>query len=604
MTGRRPRGLYITPTQFAQFGMQADPFDQVVTRQKSLDWYYVAPYWLPNPDPVLKKQGQSISIYRDLLSDAHVGGCVRRRKAAVKAMGWQLNRGDCPARIHKAIEDILRDLTTQVPFLPERDGGLQFKSGGILDLIDQALDAPLFGYQPFEVVWRQGSELLAPRLVVGKPPEWFMFNAANELRFRSREHPFAGDELPPNQFLLARQRPTYQNPYGFPDLSLVFWPTVFKRAGLKFWARFTEKYGSPWLVGKHPRGIQPSEVDELLDRLEAMVDDAVAAIPNDSSVEIVEAGGKGASADLYEKFILLCRSETTIALLGQNQSMEKDSTHASALAGQAVTEDIRDDDATLVCGVVNDLVRLIRELNWGPGPCPEFELYAKEQIDNTRATRDKTMKDAGCGFTRKYWLDTYNLDEEHVAEDVPPPPPPPPVPPVAAPDYAAKLAALKARRQGGPEPVAAFAEAVAALGAQDVLDATIDQLAEGGDLQKQAEALLKPVFNALEGLETEDEIAAALLRAYPHMDARALTQTLTRLYFAAELIGRLTVQSELDADPPGDKPALFAAPPLPPIHIHVDARQSGTRKIVKQPDGSLLLQDVPPPAFTTEDNNP
>ena len=494
-------GRYQSLRESAKVISPASAIDQLVTRQKSLDWYYVAPYWLPNPDPVLKKQGQSISIYRDLLSDAHVGGCVRRRKAAVKSMGWQLTRNQCPARVAKEIESWLQSID-------------------IPHLVDECLDAPLFGYAPFEIMWQQGPSLLMPWAVVGKPPEWFMFNADNELRFRSREHPFAGDALPPDKFLLASQRPTYQNPYGFPDLSLVFWPTVFKRAGLKFWARFTEKYGSPWLIGKHPRGASPTEVD-----------DAVAAVPNDSSIEIIEAAGKGASSDLYEKFILLCRSETTIALLGQNQSMEKDSTHASALAGQAVTEDIRDDDATIVCRLVNNLIQLICRLNWGIVVAPPiFELFAKDQVDNTRATRDKTLKDAGCNFTRAYWLRTYSLEDSDIAEDAPVPVP-------------GNLVAGNPVAGGAP---LAFAEALEkAFPAQAALDDAVDKLATGGALQTQAEALLAPVFSALEGLDDKDEIAAGLLRAYPDMDVKTLTQTMMRLYFAAELVGRLTVQQEL-----------------------------------------------------------
>lgn len=123
---------------------------------------------------------------------------------------------------------------------------------------------------------------LQPLDVVGKPGEWFTFDNQAQLRFRSREHPLHGEALEPRKFLLARQE-TYANPYGFMNLSMCFWPTVFKRGGLKFWVTFTEKYGTPWLVGKQPRGTPGPEVDALLDKLEAMIQDAVAAIPDDSS---------------------------------------------------------------------------------------------------------------------------------------------------------------------------------------------------------------------------------------------------------------------------------------------------------------------------------
>ena len=51
-----------------------------------------------------------------------------------------------------------------------------------------------------------------------------------------------------------------------------------QKGGMKFWVRFAEKYGSPWVIGKHPRGTAQGEIDLLLDSMEAMVEDAVAAI--------------------------------------------------------------------------------------------------------------------------------------------------------------------------------------------------------------------------------------------------------------------------------------------------------------------------------------
>jgi hypothetical protein len=154
------------------------------------------------------------------------------------------------------------------------------------------------------------------------------------------------------RFIVARQDATYANPYGFPDLSMCFWPATFMRGGLKFWVQFTEKYGSPWVIGKHPRGANDEETDLLLDSLEAMVQDAVAAIPDDASVQIIEAAGKAGSADVYRQLLEYCRSEINVAMLGQNQTTEKDSNRANATAGAEVTHDIRDGAAGIVAAAL------------------------------------------------------------------------------------------------------------------------------------------------------------------------------------------------------------------------------------------------------------
>jgi phage gp29-like protein len=239
--------------------------------------------YLPNPDPVLKAQGKDIKIYSELLSDGHLGGCVSSRKAGVKSLEWGIDRGKAKSRQARLIEDL-------------------FKSLPINNIIDTILDAVFFGYQPIEVMWKKIGNYILPKDVVGKPPEWFIFSPDNNLRFRSKENYFEGEELPDKKFLIPRHCATYQNPYGFPELSRCFWPVTFKRGGMKFWVIFTEKYGMPYIVGKKPRGTLKEETDNFADMLGNMVQDAVAVIPDDSSVEIIEASGKGASAEIYERF--------------------------------------------------------------------------------------------------------------------------------------------------------------------------------------------------------------------------------------------------------------------------------------------------------------
>ena len=66
--------------------------DHLATRARSLDFATLG-LLLPNPDPILKAQGKDISTYRDLRNDALIGGCIRRRKSAVKALDWGLEIG-------------------------------------------------------------------------------------------------------------------------------------------------------------------------------------------------------------------------------------------------------------------------------------------------------------------------------------------------------------------------------------------------------------------------------------------------------------------------------------------------------------------------------
>lgn len=492
------RGLWVSPTEFVSFAeaKRSSTLEQhVATRGRSSAGGFSGAN-LPNPDPILKAQGKDITVYRDLRSSALVGGNIRRRKAAVLALERGIKRGQAPIKVERFIRDWLTDLD--------------------LDrIVRELLDAPLFGYQPVELMWQPLGMHLVPEDLLGKPAEWFFYDKDNELRFRSKDAGQDGELCDPQRFVVARQDATYANPYGFPDLSMCFWPAMFMKGGLKFWVQFTEKYGSPWVIGKHPRGATDAETDLLLDSLEAMVQDAVAAIPDDSSVEIKEASGKAGSATVYRELLEYCRSEINVAMLGQNQTTEKESNRASAEAGAEVTKDIRDGDAGIVASALNACIRLVVDLNFGTDVvAPLYELWEQEEIDKTLAQRDKSLTESGVRFTDAYWKRTYNLEDGDLADT--------------------------------PEPAASseFAEpTLKPILDQVALDQVITSL-PAELLQEQSEQVTASVIDALLRARTDTEALGLLAEAYPTMDDQALQENLTRLLFVANIWGRLNASAD------------------------------------------------------------
>lgn len=492
----RSRGLWVSPTEFVSFAeaKRERVASQHVATRGRMDGGF-AGLNLPNPDPILKAQGRDITVYRDLRSHPRIGGNIRRRKAAVLALERDLKRGQAPARVERFVRDWLADLD--------------------LDrILRELLDAPLFGYQPLELMWKPLGMHSLPEDLLGKPAEWFRFDRDNRLRFMAMDAGPEGELCDPLRFVVARQDATYANPYGFPDLSMCFWSVTFMKGGLKFWVQFTEKYGSPWVIGKHPRGAATEETELLLNSLEAMVQDAVAAIPDDASVEIIEAAGKAGSAEVYRELLEYCRSDINVALLGQDQTTDKESNRASATAGAEVTKDIRDSDAGLACAALNAVIRRVVDVNFGPQlAAPTYALWEQEEIDKARAERDQILSQAGVRFTDTYWLRTYNLEQGDLA----------------APDAAQSLAFAEA----GPRPVLD----------QTALDQVIDSLA-AEQLQAQAEEALQPIIEALQRGRDETEVLGLLAETRPDLDASALRETLARLLFVADTWGRLSAAAD------------------------------------------------------------
>ncbi|MDF0606640.1 DUF935 domain-containing protein [Neisseriaceae bacterium TC5R-5] len=485
----RSQGLWVSPTEFVQFGEPTKSLsEQIATRDRSIDFHTLGMY-LPNPDTVLKALGKDIKVYRELRADAHVGGCVRRRKAAVKALEWGLDKDKAKTSVAKSISSIFADLD-------------------LSRIMTEMLDAVLYGYQPMEIIWQKVGAYLVPVDIIGKPADWFIYDQDNQLRFRSKQHRIHGEELPARKFLVARQDASYDNPYGFADLSMCFWPTTFKKGGLKFWVKFTEKYGAPWLIGKHPRSATDAETNKLLDSLEDMVQDAVAVIPDDASVEIKEAAGKTGSAEVYERLLHFCRSEVSIALLGQNQTTEANSTRASAQAGLEVTHDIRDGDKAVVEEAFNTLIRWVTELNFNAATRPVFSLWEQQEVDKVLAERDEKLVRAGAKLTPAYFKRAYSLQDGDLAEGA-----------------------------QTDTPAAEFAEGVEATD-QLALDAALNALSPD-DLNADMQALLAPLLKQIANQTQPDELLGMLAELYPAMDAAGLQQRLARAIFVAKLWGCL-----------------------------------------------------------------
>ena len=474
-----------------QKGMKKGITEEIATRKRALNFYSLANI-LPDPDIVLKKQGKDIRIYKELLCDPHVFACTQSRKAGVLSLDWEINRGLDKDQNAEDVENLLKKLDIQ-------------------KIMSDILDATQFGFQPLEIMWkRDKSGHIMPERVTAKPPEWFCFDDDNNLKFRTKEN-YYGEIVPDKKFLLAQNNPSYNNPYGERTLSRVFWNVTFKKGGLKFWVVFTEKYGMPHLIGKHPRGSTKEETNSLADMLEDMVQDAIAVIPDDSSIEIQEAS-KSSSAEIYEKLIDKMNTEISKAILGQTLTTEIGSTgsYAASNTHMQVRQDIIDSDKKLVEGVINQLIQWIYEINFANAEVPIFELYEPEDVDLTLAQRDKILSDTGVKFTKEYFIKNYGLEEEDfdIREDIIP----------ASPNFKE------------------FKEEEEKLVPGQAQIENLFKFITEGDLNKQAQNMLSPLIKLFESCENYEE--AFELLTDKNLHSKQFEQTIQKALFLCELQGR------------------------------------------------------------------
>jgi phage gp29-like protein len=495
-------GLWINDKTFVELSENQPLSGELATRARC-DYVSVLSA-LPDPDEVLRKMGRDITVYKEMLTDPHVGACVNSRKSGTKKRLWDIDRGKSKSRPAKFIENLFNDYRLR-------------------NVISEILDATWWGMQPIEIMWEPVGEMVLPVKLVGKPPEWFLWGNDGALKLRTRQNP-NGEPLPARKFVIAQNNPRYQNPYGDRIAAQCFWYERFKRNGLKWWVVFAEKFGMPWLVGKTPRGSQKQENDDVLDILAKMVQDAIAVIPDDSSVEALKIE-KSASVMIYEKLLQYCDASISKAVLGH--SAGADST-PGRLGNERMAiearEDLIDDDCALVEETLNQVIDWTIELNFGPNvERPKFILYEEEDVDQDQATRDKTLADTGMvQLTEQYFMREYGFEEGDIKvidKSAAPPPPP-----------AVELAESAIRNPQSAIP-------------PDQAD--VDELLDGlpaEQLQEQIEGVLRPVIELVENAASYDEVREKLVSLYPKMDDTALRAALQKAVFLAQARGRLATQ--------------------------------------------------------------
>ena len=499
--------------------------EEIAIRSRSMDYYAIGNMYLPNPDPVLKAQGKDIQVYTDLLIDDRVGGGLINRTGAAKSLVCSIERGSSSTRQFKAVKDVFAQLKINAA-------------------IETIMKARGYGHAPIEVIWGNSLGLTVPVDLVGKPQRWFVYGQNNELRFRSRDHLMDGEELPPRKFICPTNEASYDNPYGLGLLSRCFWPVAFKKGGWRFWVQFSEKYGQVWPIGKLPRNAPQPQIDEMLSILAKMIQDGVAVIPEDGSVDFKESGTKGATSDLYRGIIAEANSAISTVWLGHAGAGESTPGKlGNESAATAVRDDIRDDDANLITETLQQVVNWICEINWGSAAdAPLVKLKQKEQIDTTQAERDdkltQAMERSGKRLTTAYYIKTYSLDPEDI-EDAPAETNPSPALPLS------REGANLPPDKGGLRGVA-FADP--APDAQDSADIAATRLSEVTEpvITKWLQALKKEIDQAGNLID----LRADLLKV-KGLDLADLAAPIRDGLLLSRLIGQTDVKDEIAASEAG-----------------------------------------------------
>ncbi len=479
---------------------------EFASRGRSVDDYLDVLGVLPDPDPILRKLDQSGSILSDLMADDHLTSVIQTRKVGTLNREWRIEPG-----AHGGGDPDEQSKKAALAFADDLGNFNMF------DVISEILDAPYYGMTPIEIMYEPDGGLWHITNLRCLPSTWFVYDKDNNPRFLSKEEMISGEALPENKFVFARHFPSYENPYGLRLLSRVFWPITFKKGGVRFWMKFLEKFGIPFVIGKYKEGTSKALQAELLNNLVNMVQDAAAVVPEGSAIDVLKAEGKSSSSDgSFSKLKDAMEAGISKVIMGQTLTAELSGDKGSFAASKThenVLESYRDCDARLVKDTIERIAAIYVKVNFEGASTPRFIWHEEDDPRKEFADRDKVLHDTGVRFKKEYITRVYNIpaDEYELADS-----------PNAAPPTDTGEEFAEGEREGDQ------------LLLEDLMDDVI------GDGTKAAEGTIKKIMDAVEGSEDYDDLSERLAVLFPELDGKGLSEVLERAIFAAEMFGTHT----------------------------------------------------------------
>ncbi|TXF11918.1 DUF935 domain-containing protein [Pelomicrobium methylotrophicum] len=453
--------------------------------------------------------------------DLHYRAVLQTRTLAVMGLPVEIAPADESSEARRAAE-LVREAIRTCDLAP---------------VIAHLMDAVAKGYAVAEIVWETSGSLWYPREIIPREAHWFTFDADTGRLLRLVDGSAEGQDIPPYRMIL-HQPPLAS---GIPLLGGVarsaLWAWVFKSYALRDWARFCELFGHPIRVGKYHQGASPDDVAVLKQAVFSLGSDAAAVIPQEMVLELIESGGKSASAELYHKLIDYLDRQVSKAVLGQTMTTDDGSSLAQARVHAEVRADIlRADARAMEATLMRDLIAPIVRLNLGEdAPLPLLTLRVEEPED-MGALADQVVKlvQAGMPIPQAWVREKFGIPEAAEGEAV-----------LGAPKVGGSETAQQARvfAMDATKHTTAHAQD----GAQDVFD--IDVAGAMADrMETEAEpawrAIMAGVQRIVDEAKSLPELRDALLAAYGDLPTEDLAQVMAMGFSAAELAGRYMAREE------------------------------------------------------------
>jgi phage gp29-like protein len=367
---------------------------------------------IPDPDMVLRKVGISRHQLVQLTYDDEIDGAMETRREAACGTPWHLERPGEEGSSDPDPDDLWIEKMIERVWEP---------------FAHAVWKCSPFGYSVTEIIYSQEEDgSIGLSEASEKPMQWFRPRPDGTCQYLAPGAAFTSAGGTPIdmtlKFYLARNRPTYANPYGEAFLSRLYWPWFFRHNAWRYWMQFLERFTEPFLVGT------AEAPAKLIDELVKIGFENVVAVGSKDKMEAVTQGFAGE----FEKAEIALTKRVQKIILGQTLTTDQASGGSKALGmvHDQVRQDRRRADIRYLVAAGQWLVNALFALNFPDKEPAQFCMGDEKGLQEERAARDKLLLDGGAlKFKEQYLLRAYDFE----AGDFEIPEPPPALVPGAVP---------------------------------------------------------------------------------------------------------------------------------------------------------------------------
>lgn len=374
------------------------------------DKYQLRPY-----NPAELYQRFSYKVYDDMRTDDQISAILELKKSTIINSGFQIQSNMPEAQ--KFLMDQLEDVDFE-------------------QALYQILTGFDYGFSLTEITLGESGWLIGLHSLKTRAPHTFEFQQDDSGAVSVvKQYGARGGDIwiPYGKFIHYIHGPEFDNPYGNSEMNRgVYTAWWSKKAVIKFWNIYLERFGSPMAVGKYDKNLTPQEqIDQFVNVLNNLQAKTSIVLPADLELSFVEAtkGGEGFERAIDKYNMLIARKMLVPDLMGLGGSETGGGSYAlGGIQHKIFLQTLERPRRAVQRAINRNLIAPLLKMNFPEGVEAEFswkpmsEDYAMEKVKLVMEAFSKG------GLTKQesdeIWIrDIVGLPDLEIPEPLPTPPP-------------------------------------------------------------------------------------------------------------------------------------------------------------------------------------